>query len=91
MEYIFSKPYEFEGKTYEKLEFDLENLKGSDFAAAKKMFVKSGSFAVIPQMDSEFCAVILEKVSKQPLAFFEGLPAKDYCGITQQVANFLTA
>lgn len=89
MEYVFSKPYEFEGKTYDKIEFDLENLKGSDFAAAKKQFAKNGNFSVAPQADSEFCALILERVAKQPIDFFENLPAKDYCAITQQVANFL--
>lgn len=91
MEYVFTKPYEFEGKEYKSIEFDLEGLKGSDIAAAKREFNRGGNFAAVPSADSEFCAMILARVAKQPLEFFEQLPAKDYCAITQLVSNFLLA
>lgn len=89
MEYVFSKPYNFEGKEYQSIEFNIENLKGSDIAAAKRQFAKEGNFVAVPAADSEFCALILSKVAKQPLEFFTELPAKDYFAITQQVSNFL--
>lgn len=89
MKYTFNKPYEFEGKKYESIEFDLESLKGSDIAAAKKRFTAAGNFSAIPAADSEFCAMILAQASKQPQEFFDNLPAKDYCSLTQQVSNFL--
>ena len=91
MEYKFSKPYTFEGKEYEAIKFDLENLKGSDIAAAKKQFTAAGNFAAIPAADSEFCALILAQATKPklPKEFFFELPAKDYCAITQLVSNFL--
>lgn len=89
MVYTFEKPYEFEGKTYNELEFDLEGMKGADFAAAKRQFAKSGSFVAVPTADSEFCAVLLARLTKQPLEFFESLPVKDYCSLTQSVSNFL--
>lgn len=91
MKYTFTKPYEFEGKTYNELEFDLEGMKGSDFAEAKKQFAKMGNFAAVPSADSEFCAVLLSRLAKVPLEFFEGLPVKDYCALTQSVSNFLLA
>jgi len=87
--YTFSKPFEFEGKTYEFIEYDLNGLKGSDIAKVKREFNKAGNFSVIPAMDSEFCALILAKVAKLPLEFFNELPAKDYCSLTQEVGNFL--
>lgn len=90
MKYVFGKPYEFEGKEYESIEFDLEGLKGSDISAVKKQFAAAGNFSVLPAMDSDFCALILARVTKQPLEFFTEMPAKDYCQITQQVGNFLT-
>lgn len=90
MKYVFEKPYEFEGKEYESIEFDLESLKGSDISAVKKQFAAAGNFSVLPAMDSDFCALILARVTKQPLEFFTEMPAKDYCQITQQVGNFLT-
>lgn len=91
MEYKFSKPYEFNGTEYETLEFDLESLTGADIAAVKRQFNRAGNFSAVPTADSEFCALILSRVAKQPLEFFNGLPAKDYCAITQEVSNFLLA
>lgn len=87
--YTFSTPFEFEGKKYEFIEYDLGSLKGSDIASVKRQFSKDGNFSVIPAMDSEFCALILAKVAKLPLEFFNELPANDYCKITQEVGNFL--
>lgn len=91
MTYTFAKPYEFEGKTFDKLEFDLEGMTGADFAAAKKQFAKAGNFAAVPAADSEFCAVLLARLAKQPQEFFDALPVKDYCALTQSVSNFLLA
>lgn len=88
--YEFEKPYEFEGKEYESIEFDLESLKGSDISAVKKQFALEGNFSVVPAMDSDFCALLLARVTKQPLEFFMEMPAKDYNKLTQQVSNFLT-
>lgn len=89
MIYTFNKPYEFEGKEYKEIEFDLEGMKGSDFAEAKKQFTKAGNFVALPSADSEFCACLLAKLTKQPLEFFEQMDVKDYCAITQKVSNFL--
>lgn len=87
--YKFSKKYEFEGTEYESIEFDLTSLKGSDISEAKRMFTAGGGYSPLPSMDSDFCALILARITKQPLEFFTNLPAKDYLAITQQVSNFL--
>lgn len=89
MVYKFKTPYEFDGKTYETLEFDLESLKGSDISAVKKQFNKSGNATILPAFDSDFCAMVLARVTKQKLEFFEELPARDYLALTQEVSNFL--
>lgn len=89
MEHKFTKPYNFEGKDYESISFDLDTLKGSDMAAAKREFAAMGQFSAVPAADSEFCALILARVCKQPKEFFDNLPAKDYWALTQQVTNFL--
>lgn len=87
--YKFSKKYEFEGKEYESIDFDLEGLKGSDISEVKKTFAVTGTIAPVPALDSDFCALILARVTKQPLEFFTEMPAKDYMALTQQVSNFL--
>lgn len=87
--FTFSKPYEFEGETYEDIEFDLDSLKGSDISAVKRTFSNAGGYSPVPATDSDFCALILARVTKKPVEFFTEMPAKDYCALTQRVSNFL--
>lgn len=89
MKHIFSKPYEFEGKTFKEIEVDLDSLKGSDISAAKREFVANGNYSPLPSTDSDFCAILLARLAKQPREFFDGMPARDYCALTQRVSNFL--
>ena len=88
--YTFETPYEFEDQTYEYIEYDLNKVKGYDISAVKKQFNLDGNMSFLPTMEPDFCAMLLARVTKQPLEFFMGLPAKDYCKLTQQVGNFLT-
>lgn len=88
MKYTFSKPYEFEGKTYEEIELDLESFKGSDISAVKRQFTASGLRSLAPIFDSDFCAMVAARASKQPLEFFNQMPAHDYLVITATVTDF---
>ena len=89
MLYKFKEPYVFEDKRYEQVAVDLTQLCGRDIADAKRAFTKSGSFAVLPALDSDFCVEILSRLAKLPREFFDELPARDYLAITQEVTNFL--
>ncbi len=89
MKYVFEKPYNFEDKEYKEIEIPIEDMKGSDFAAAKKRFSKDGNYAIMPAADSEFCAQLGAKMAKVPVEFFEQMPVKEYCKITQEISNFL--
>lgn len=91
MRYTFKTPYEFDDTEYSEIEFDLDGVKGSDLSAVKKQFAAAGHFSPVPTADSDFCALLLARVTKMPLEFYSGLPAKDYCAITQMVSNFLLA
>lgn len=91
MKYVFKKPYEFEEVIYMDLEFDLDSLTGADISDAKRQWVAAGNFSPLPTTDADFCVYILAKVAKKPIEFFTAMPARDYCGITQQVSNFLMA
>lgn len=87
--YKFSKPYKFEEKVYESVEFDLEGLTGHDISEVKKTFAATGTYVPVPALDSDFCAAILARAIKQPQEFFTQMPAKDYMALTQQVSSFL--
>ena len=89
MKHTFSKPYQFEGKTFTELDIDLDSISGADILLAKRRFVSSGGFAALLAADPEFCIFLLERVAKQPVEFFRGLPARDFCALTQAVSNFL--
>ena len=87
--YEFSKKYTFEDKEYESIEFDLEELKGSDIEEIQKTFTATGTIVPVPALDYKFCASVLARAAKQPVEFFTQLPVKDYMKLVQQVSNFL--
>lgn len=91
MKHVFSRPYEFEGQTYEEIEFDLATLKGSDIATAKRRFSSEGKFSPMPTMDSEFCVHLLAIAMKKPVEFFSEMPAPEYCTLMLKVSNFLSS
>lgn len=89
MKYQFTKPYTFEDKEYTEIEFDLSALTGRDISAAKKEYTAGGNYSPMPTTDYAFCEILLARVAKLPLEFFEGLPAREYCRLTLVVSNFL--
>lgn len=89
MIHVFSKPYVFEDEEVKEIEIDLESLKGSDIAAAKKEFSQEGNFAVLLASDPVFCMMLAARLTKRPKEFFDDLPGKDYLAISQEIQNFL--
>ena len=89
MKHTFSKPYTFDGVEHTELEIDLDSLKGKDISAAKRAWALAGNFSPVPASDMDFCAALAAQASKQPVEFFEELPAGEYTKITQAVSNFL--
>ena len=89
MKYQFTKPYTFEDKEYTEIEFDLSSMTGRDISAAKKEYSAGGNYSPWPTADYDFCAILLARVAKLPLEFFMGLPAPEFCRLTQTVSNFL--
>lgn len=89
MKLKLSKPYTFEGQEYTDFEADLEALTGRDVSAAKREWTRMGNFSAVIATDIDFCVYLAAKAAKQPIEFVEGLPAKDYCRIAQEVSNFL--
>ena len=88
MKHIFSKPYKFEDEEFKEIEFDLDNVSGWMIEKATRLYRRNGGIASVPYTDGEFCMQILHEVTKKPLEFFKGLPAKDYCAINMAVTNF---
>lgn len=91
MKHVFVKPYEFEGETFTEIEFNLDSISGWHIQKATRLYRKQGGVAAIPALEGEFAVLILHELTKKPLEFFNGLPAKDYIAVTIAVSNFLTS
>lgn len=52
--HVFKKPFEFEGKTYDKLTFDFEGLLGSDMIAVENEMAAVGEYVLSPEISTSF-------------------------------------
>lgn len=86
--YKFTTPYTFEGKEYKEIDLDLDSVSGWMIEQATRLYRRNGGMATMPYVDGEWCVYILHNITKLPLEFFKGLPAKDYCALNVQVTNF---
>lgn len=101
MKLTFDKPYEFEGKTYNELDIPLEDLNGAQLRKYQKSYIASKTKAqdrlqarnllVTVSGDPDFTLFIAASASKQPVEFFEMLPAKEYISLIAQISSFLLA
>lgn len=89
---VFSKPYEFEGESYEEVDLSgLENLSTTDLIEADKQFSTSGQFAMMNEVTIGYTIILAAKASKKPVEFFERLPAKEGIKVKNMVMGFLNA
>lgn len=89
MKHTFSAPYTFEGTEFTEIEMDLESMTGKDISVAKREWAAGGNFNPVPATDMDFCAALAAQAAKQPVEFFEQMPAREYTKVTQAVSNFL--
>lgn len=81
----FSKPFEFEGETFESV--DLSGLE--DVTAAQLASIEEQVTAIVPELSIEYALLLAAKVSDKPTAFFQSLPAKEGLKIKRLVQGFL--
>lgn len=85
----FSKPYKFEGETYQSVDLSgLADLTADDMIAADRHLTSSGNFTVMPEMSLGYALFIAARVSGKPLEFFKGLPAKEALKVKNRVTGF---
>lgn len=85
----FSKPYKFEGSTYEEVDLaGLENLTAADMIEGEKHLTRNGSFSLMPEMATEYTHFMASKASGLPIEFFKGLSPKDSIKIKNRVTGF---
>ena len=97
-----SHPFEFEGKTYTEVVFNIDdNFTGGDF---KKLYRKYTSLKksndaqslimdrmiITAIINNEFIDFAMCELSRLPLEFFNSLPFKDYIALSGTLQNFFT-
>lgn len=86
----FSKPYFFEGSTYDSVDLSgIDGLTGDDLLEADRAFSASGQFSPLPEMTLAYAFSIAATVTKQPIEFYRALPAKDGLKVKNEVIRFL--
>lgn len=96
--HIFAKPFAFEGRTFERMNFDWAGLTGKDSAAVKRELQRRGVFAVMDAFSDDYLAAMAARactdrddggrrmVSGQTI---EALPVRDYRNICDKLRSFL--
>lgn len=87
--YYLKKPIEFEGKKYEFLTLNFEELTGVDVREAKRAFDRPDRVVPVLSMDTEFGAFFAARAAKVPYELMDRLSAPDYMAIAQSGINFL--
>lgn len=89
-----SKPYKFDGETYETLDLTpIEDATGDDLRKAAKLLSKKepGQNPATLEMTMDYAFIMAARACKKPLEFFDGLPAKDAVAVKTAVVGFLYA
>ena len=90
--YIFSKPLEFEGKTYTEINMDLDGLSVDDLERcerqARSMLRRKENMSV-PETNKKYQACVAAKASGMPIEAIRALSGKDYTQVCLLVMNFL--
>lgn len=87
-----SKPYNFDGQAYTEVDLHgLEDVTTATLENVGKIYGKKkpGANPALMEMDMAYCVLLAQRVSKLPLEFFNGLPARDAIKLKTLVTNFL--
>ena len=86
------KPYLFEGKQYTQVDLRcIEDVTGAQLDGIAKFVTKknAGANPATIEMTMEYAQVLAARVTKLPIVFFKGLPARDAIGLKNAVVGFL--
>lgn len=86
---VFKRPFTYEGETYTEVDLTgVENMTGAQLCAAQRMYSKTGSVAMSPELDPNYSCIVAHMVTKLPVEFFKALPAKELGKIKRAISGF---
>lgn len=95
--HTFSKPFQWEGKTYDKLTFHWDTLTGADHLEIEFEMMKQGKTLVVPEFTGEYlcgmavraCDELREIAPPTRKIAMKALPLKDFSAICSKARSFL--
>lgn len=87
--HTFTKPFEYEGKTYKELTFDFEKLIGTDMIAIEDEMAAVGQYALSPEISTSFLSKMAARAAGVGSDVVEHLPLRDFGKIKNESRNFL--
>lgn len=85
----FKKPFEYEGKKYDTLNFYFERLTGRDMIAVENEMQNNGEYALDPILSRNFQSKIAAKAGGVASDTLEAMPIQEFNSITTAARNFL--
>ena len=85
----FKKPYTYEDKTYNKLEFDFEKLIGEDLVAIENEMAAVGEYALSPEISTSFLYRLAARAAGVGSDVISHLPIRDFGKIKNKSRDFL--
>ncbi|GMB00438.1 phage tail assembly protein [Pelosinus sp. IPA-1] len=83
-----TKPVEYEGKTFDTINYDLDALTGDDLLTAEMEMTTNGTIAPIIDISKAYHAGVFARAAKVDFGFMRKMPAKDFARATMLVMSF---
>ena len=89
--YTFNKPFEYNGKSYNKLSFDFGKLEGQDCLDIEDELQTRNIAVIAPEFNTRYHLTFAAKACEEPIGSdaFGLMPAKAFLKITRAARNFL--
>lgn len=96
--HVFKKPFQWNGRSYDRLTFDWEALTGADYINLEEELLRKGKTVILPEFTSSFligmarsCCTEKDESGRRVLDHFafQALPLQDFKAICGKARNFL--
>lgn len=89
----FNEPYKFEGKEYQGIKLEFDEMTGADILEAEEEFIatkpQSAAQTPLKELSKGYLAFFAARTCAQPVDFILGLDGKSFAKITRKAQSFL--
>lgn len=89
----FNKPYSFEGKTYNGIKLEFDEMTGADILEAEEEYIATNAQTAaqtpLKELSKGFLAFFAARACAQPIDFIMGLDGRSFSKVTRKAQTFL--